>query len=177
MSLRKIAKSLSLLGVSAFFVLAAPVWVRAQQPGDGCASGACFGTPYTGSCGSGYCQTHHCPPRFEHCMEEPPCIHFKCGCPRPVCNPCDLPHWGYFDKCWTPWPYPPSWTHCPTPPPAAFVTLNPNVATYVPTLPPRAPAPAPAPTRPNMAPNPMPPMQPGVDLLPQPQRYDPDRPF
>ena len=129
MSLRGVAPLLRRLGLSAILMLAAPAWTWAQPAG--CASGACFGTPTAlgGSCGScgSFCQTHHCPPAYVHCLEGPPCIRWKCGCPRPVCNPCELPHWGYYDKCWTPWPFPPNWTHCPTLPPAATVTLNPQV--------------------------------------------------
>lgn len=174
MSSRLVHPSLKRFGLAAFLLLAVPALSWAQE---GCAGGACFGTPSTGSCSTGYCQTHHCPPPFEHCMEEPPCIHFKCGCPRPVCNPCDLPHWGYYDKCWTPWPYPANWTHCPTPPPAAFVGLNsnPNAPTYLPSLPPRGPISAPPAAMPG--PNPMPPIS-NDGLMPPPQRYDsPRQPF
>src|SRR5437660_1580852 len=63
--------------------------VQAQQ---GCAT--------CSTCGS--CETClpeparcHCPPPFCHTQEGPPCIHYKCGCPRPVCDPCNLPHYGY----------------------------------------------------------------------------------
>jgi hypothetical protein len=167
MSLRGVAKLLRRFGISALFMLAVPAWSWAQT-GEGCASGACFGTPFTGSCGT-CCQTHHCPPAYQHCVEGAPCIHWQCGCPRPICNPCDLPHWGYFDKCWTPWPFPPNWTHCPTPPPAAFVTLNPNIgAPYMPQQQ-RLPTPAVAPG--------LNPGAPGTDNLPQPQRYNQPRPF
>jgi hypothetical protein len=170
MSLRGVAKLLRRLGISALFMLAVPAWSWAQQPGEGCAGGACFGTPSTGNCGN-CCQTHHCPPAYQHCLEGPPSIHWKCGCPRPVCNPCDLPHWGYFDKCWTQWPYPPNWTHCPTTPPAALVNLTPNaVSPYIPPpSPPRLPAPAVSPGANPGAPS--------IDGLPQPQRYNPPRPF
>jgi hypothetical protein len=69
----------------------------------------------------GYCQHWHCPCPFYHCMERPPKIKYKCGCPRPVCPPCALEHWGYFETCWRAWPFPPDWTHCPVPPAAAQV--------------------------------------------------------
>jgi hypothetical protein len=65
--------------------------------------------------------THHCPPHYCHVYERPPCVIFKCGCPKPVCNPCDLPHAGYFPPCWRSWPYPPDWTHCPYPPSGALI--------------------------------------------------------
>jgi hypothetical protein len=81
---------------------------------------ATFGTP----CASGTCQTLHCPPWFHHCQERPPVICIHCGCPRPVCNPCNLPNFGYFQTCWTPWPLPPDWSHCNRPVPAAYVQLQ-----------------------------------------------------
>jgi hypothetical protein len=120
MSLAKINQLLRCVGIAAVASLVLPA-VSWAQPG--CLTCATFGTPSTstGNC----CQTLHCPPAYHHCYERPPCIHWKCGCPHPICNPCDLPHWGVYDKCWTPWPFPPNWTHCPTPPPAAYVTLNP----------------------------------------------------
>jgi hypothetical protein len=63
----------------------------------------------------GHCQHWFCPCPFYHCMEGPPKIKYKKGCPRPVCPPCTLEHWGYFE------PFPPDWTHCPVPPPAAHM--------------------------------------------------------
>jgi hypothetical protein len=38
-----------------------------------------------------------------------------------VCDPCTLEHFGYYATCWAPWPYPPDWSHCPTPPPGAVL--------------------------------------------------------
>jgi hypothetical protein len=58
---------------------------------------------------------HPCPPWFCHIQEGPPRLKIKRGCPRPVCDPCNLPHFGYFQTCWSPWPYPDNWNHCPTP--------------------------------------------------------------
>jgi hypothetical protein len=65
--------------------------------------------------------TCHCPPRFCHIMERPPCLKIRCGCPKPVCNPCDLPHAGFWPTCWRSWPYPPDWSHCPYPPPSTLI--------------------------------------------------------
>ncbi|HYT90831.1 MAG TPA: hypothetical protein VEL76_19130 [Gemmataceae bacterium] len=100
-----------------------------------CGLGGC-GISGCPSCGQP-CQHHHCPPPYHHCMEGPPRICIKCGCPRPVCNPCDLPHWGYFQPCWRPWPFPPDWSHCPYPTPAAEVAPAPHGWTVqpAPTLP------------------------------------------
>lgn len=113
-------KLLGCVGILAFSWLALPTTLWAQP---GCAPcAATFGTP----CAVG-CQTHHCPPPFKYCYEGPPRVHWTRGCPRPICNPCDLPNWGYFETCWSPWPFPPNWAHCPVPPPAAFVTLDPYV--------------------------------------------------
>src|SRR6478735_1178676 len=39
------------------------------------------------------CQRTHCPPPLKHCMEGHPRICWKCGCPKPICNPCDQPNW------------------------------------------------------------------------------------
>jgi hypothetical protein len=60
-----------------------------------------------------------CPPPYIHLFEGPPRIKFKRACPRPVCDPCHLEHYGYYQTCWHPWPYPPDWSHCPCPPPGA----------------------------------------------------------
>jgi hypothetical protein len=57
----------------------------------------------------------HCPPPYKHCQEGPPRLCFKTVCPRPVCGPCDLKHFGYFQNCWMPYPYAPDWSHCPVP--------------------------------------------------------------
>jgi hypothetical protein len=185
MSLRGVANLLRRFGLSAIIVLAAPALSWAQ----GCANGACFGTPSAGggggACGSfcgSLCQTHHCPPAYVHCLERAPCIRWKHGCPRPVCNPCDLPHWGYFDTCWTPWPWPADWTHCPTPPPAQFVTLNPTVHPGLPAQPQRpgvAPAPRsggmPAPTFSEPRPSNGNYNGNGPETLPPPQRFEGQR--
>lgn len=68
-----------------------------------------------------HCQRIHCPPPLRWCQERPIHIHFQHGCPRPVCDPCHMPNWGYWQTCWSPWPWPPDWSHCPVPPPAAQV--------------------------------------------------------
>lgn len=75
----------------------------------------------------------HCPPPYYHVYEGPPCLKFKKGCPRPVCDPCELPHFGYFQTCWSPWPYPPDWRHCPYPT-ASDLLPPPNVPPYTPKL-------------------------------------------
>ena len=63
----------------------------------------------------------HCPPPLKWCSEQAPKIKFKCACPRPVCDPCNLQHYGYYATCWQPWPFPPDYSHCPTPPPGALL--------------------------------------------------------
>lgn len=87
--------------------------------GGGCASGTCGTTVIGGSCHS--CQRFHCPPHYKHCQEGAPRICFQRGCPRPICDPCTQPNWGYYQTCWTPWPWPPNWSHCPVQPPASAV--------------------------------------------------------
>jgi hypothetical protein len=66
------------------------------------------------------CSHQVCPPYYNHCTEGPPKIKFKCGCPKPVCGPCTLEHYGYYPTCWRPWPFPPDLSHCPGPPPDAL---------------------------------------------------------
>lgn len=126
-------KQLRLLGITALACFVLPTVTSAQQ------FGIPFGVSMGGSCGPSCgtaCQTHHCPPAYKHCYEGAPHIHFRRGCPHPICNPCDLPHFGYFDTCWSPYPFPPSWGHCLTPPPAAFVNLDPY---YNPNMPKQRP--------------------------------------
>ena len=67
------------------------------------------------------CQTECCPPYFKYRFEGAPKIKFKHGCPKPICNPCEMPNWGYYQTCWAPWPWPPDYSHCPTPTPASQV--------------------------------------------------------
>src|SRR5207244_1046702 len=56
-----------------------------------------------------------CPPPYVHCQEGPPRLRFRCVCPRPVCGPCDLKHYGYYPTCWSPFPWPPDYSCCPAP--------------------------------------------------------------
>lgn len=67
------------------------------------------------------CSNHPCPPFVKYRFEGPPRLCFKHGCPKPICDPCHLPRYGYFPTCWQPWPFPPDWSHCPVPPPGALV--------------------------------------------------------
>src|SRR5207249_9866232 len=67
------------------------------------------------------CQTHHCPPFLRWCQEGAPRLKFQHGCPKPICNPCELPNWGYYQTCWTPWPWPADYSHCIMPAPAAHL--------------------------------------------------------
>lgn len=59
-----------------------------------------------------HCCWTKCPPKFVHCAEGPPRIKFKQGCPKPVCDPCRLQGWGYYQNCWHPWPWPPNFSRC-----------------------------------------------------------------
>ena len=65
----------------------------------GCSSGTC-GAPACSTCAP-RCQMFHCPHQLKWCSEGPPRICFRCGCPKPICCPCEAPNWGYFQKCWT----------------------------------------------------------------------------
>jgi hypothetical protein len=75
-------------------------------------------------CFDGCCCHERCPPAYIHCQEGPPKIKWKCGCPRPVCDPCNLAHFGYYRPCWLAWPYPPDWSHCYSPPPSELPPGN-----------------------------------------------------
>jgi hypothetical protein len=108
MSLSRVVR-VGLWGTSLACLLAIPSSAWAQLP-----------------CGS--CATSGCPPYYHHSQEGPPRICVKCGCPRPVCVPCNAPHWGYYQTCWRPWPWPPDWSHCTGHTPAATVLLGPNAA-------------------------------------------------
>jgi len=165
MSFRSIGKMLGCLGLTAFLWSALPTFCWAQQ----------FGTPVAASCNScgTSCQWLHCPPSYKHCYEGAPHIHWHRGCPHPICNPCDLPHFGYFETCWSPWPFPPTWAHCVTPPPASQVVLNPLVH---PNIQPRVLPPAGGnPSMTPMPPMPMPMPTGSVEELPQPRRNNGSR--
>jgi hypothetical protein len=91
-----------------------PMALSQECGGDQC--GAC------NTCNT--CNTRDCPPPYRYCMERPPVIKFKCGCPKPVCPPdCNTPSWGYFEPCWRPWPWPRDVSHCPAPAPVGAVVL------------------------------------------------------
>jgi hypothetical protein len=102
------------LAVAAFIFFLGESATFAQEACPTCTTGCA-------TCATGCCQMFHCPPALKWCMEGKPRICFQHGCPKPICNPCEAPNWGYYQKCWTPWPWPPDWSHCPVPPPAAQV--------------------------------------------------------
>jgi hypothetical protein len=164
---RRVGRLLALLG------LAAVAWglPSGRAHAQSCANCA---TP----CPTEGCQILHCPPWLHHCQERPPVICIKRGCPRPVCNPCGLPNFGYYQTCWTPWPLPPDWGHCPVTPPAAYVQLAgamavpgaPKTAPIHPPVGPGGVAPAPGTPRVTNPIPPLPPLQPlEVDSLPNPR--------
>ncbi len=116
---RNLVRMLRLWLAPAALWMASAASAHAQNVFDGWGGADC------GSCSvSMGCQTHHCPPPLSHCQERPPIIRVKCGCPRPICNPCNQPGWGYYETCWSPWPWPPNYSHCLTMPPAATIALN-----------------------------------------------------
>src|SRR5204863_4098096 len=96
------------------------------------------------SCGKG-----PCPPYYKYHYEGPPKIKFKCGCPRPICDPCNLPHYGYFPTCWHPWPFPRNECPCHHPQPDVLLPYGDNtgmphrLAPSDATSPPRSLAPVP----------------------------------
>lgn len=115
MSRKTIVHKPSVLYVAALMVLASSGGAFAQFFD----SDSVFGPLIDGCC------WEKCPPPYVHCQDGPPCIKFKCGCPKPVCDPCNLRSWGYYENPWHPWPYPPNWSRCrdlpPVPHPAMMV--------------------------------------------------------
>ena len=175
---RRLGRVVALMGLAAWCWGASSdvAWAQTVVNGTSAPGGVVamngLGAPVGASCASctkGSCQVTHCPPHFHHCMERPPVICIKCGCPRPVCNPCALPNFGYFQTCWTPWPLPPDWSHCPVPPPAAYVQLGtPNMA--VPGTPNLLPT---VPHGPSVAPN----GEPGATSPGEPEMFPQPRPL
>ncbi len=62
------------------------------------------------------CPPGICCPVTTFCIVRQPCIKWKCTCPKPICDPCNLDHYGYYPTCWHPWPFPPDYTCCRVPP-------------------------------------------------------------
>ncbi|MBI2806199.1 MAG: hypothetical protein HYX68_14555 [Planctomycetes bacterium] len=145
MSLCLSNRFLTCLGVSAFLWLVSPVVGLAQT----------FGTPcgVDGGCAAA-CFRSHCPPAFHITVPHPPRLCWRHGCARPVCNPCDLPHFGYFETCWSPWPFPQDFSHCYLTPPAALVNLDPLVHPNAPQMRPQM---LPKQSNPGIRPQPTPP--------------------
>jgi hypothetical protein len=136
MSLRSLLTKLAALTAPALMFL-----VTGSAFGGDCADGKCDATCATGcdtGCGT-KCNRFHCPPPYVHRAEGPPHIKFKQGCPKPVCPPCELPHWGYYQTCWRTWPFPPDWSHCEVPPPGVLANC-PEGTRFVPAAPAAAPA-------------------------------------
>src|SRR5262249_6046406 len=72
------------------------------------------------------CGKAPCPPFYKHHYEGAPKIKFKRACPRPICNPCNLPHYGYFGSCWHPWPFPRNECACDLPQPTILMPHGEN---------------------------------------------------
>lgn len=117
-----------------------------------------------GACGQHSC---FCPKPMKWYSEGGPRIRFRHACPRPTCDPCTLEHFGYYATCWSPWPYPPDWSHCPTPHSSAMLPPPP----YPPYTPKRPAVPMQVPTPATNEPSrdlpaPTPSKTPTVRLLP-----------
>jgi hypothetical protein len=78
------------------------------------ADGDCAGCGSCGGCAAGFGAALHCP-KTTFCRPKPPCIRWKCVCPKPVCDPCSLDHFGYYPTCWHNWPFPPDYSCCSQP--------------------------------------------------------------
>jgi hypothetical protein len=108
---------MSLTRIFRALVLPLAPWLAAAglalpaRAGDGCCGGNCGGGCPATCCGPGiFC------PVTKFCQIRPPCIKWKCTCPKPVCDPCNLDHYGYYPTCWHAWPFPPDYTCCRLPP-------------------------------------------------------------
>lgn len=110
-----------------------------------------------------------CPPPHCHYSEGPPNLKFKKACPRPVCDPCNLEHYGYYATCWQPWAFDANYSHCVAPhtgtmlPPPASPPYAPRMIPPPPTvIPDRGRDEAETPRRP-------------AESLPPPRKFD-DKP-
>jgi hypothetical protein len=111
------------VGRKATLVLLPAVWLlavglaRAECPDGMCPAGA----PAPGSYWAhpGFHSAIYCPINW-WCMPKPPKLCYKCVCPKPLCDPCDLPNYGYYQTCWRPWLQQVDWSHCPVPPPTVL---------------------------------------------------------
>ena len=148
---------LGLLCAALAVVLCETTSVRAQCASCGEGGGGCATCGNGPSCGC-------CPKPFVWWSERPPKIKFKCACPRPVCNPCELEHYGYYQTCWCSWPYPPDLRHCPC---AANHPAMPFLVDQAPPMPPAEPDAGAAPRmKPELRPLPMPQTAAPVQLPP-----------
>jgi len=152
------SKHMPVLLAAGLVVLLSHSPLRAQGPG--CAScGSCAHQPKV-----------PCPPPFCHYAEGPPNLKFKKACPRPVCDPCNLEHFGYYQTCWAPWPYQANYDHCPVPH-SGTVLPPPLVPPYTPRVPRPAPGAGSRPAGPDYDVEPMPRKQPDT-TLPPPKKFD-----
>lgn len=85
-------------------------------------------------CGSGHCPSH------KHVAESGPRVRVQRGCPKAVCDPCNLPHWGYYATCWSRWPHAEDQAHCR---PVAGMVIESDVAPALVPAPVAQPAPVP----------------------------------
>lgn len=106
-------------GLMAWVLGASPELLRAQECGT-CNTGIPCATPFS-------CASHHCGPPYRHCAEGPPNLKIKIGCPKPICNPCTQPNMGYYETCWSPWPWGNATAHC-RPPVVAMNGFNGHTA-------------------------------------------------
>ncbi len=127
------------------------------------AAAVCWGPAVRAQdCSSSSCKTARCPPPYVHHQEGPPCIKFKCVCPRPVCPPCTSPFYGYYPTCWRSWPA--GVAVCPRCGGVAWAPPGPDAP--MPDLPP-VPLPEPQPTAPPVIPPAATKAPPGPIMIPK----------
>jgi hypothetical protein len=95
------------LTIASLTILLGAEMARGQN--GACNSGVCCDTCPTA------CHPRPCPPPLRHQQEGPPRIHIRRGCPKPICCPTNLPHYGYYQVGWTKWSGPVNTGQCPPP--------------------------------------------------------------
>lgn len=93
-------------------------------PAAGCANGAC------NACNT--CPSNRNLPLLRWGQDGTSFLKIHQGCPKPICSPCDMQNWGYYQTCWTPWPFPPDYSHCRMPCAAESVQPMPPAAAATP---------------------------------------------
>jgi hypothetical protein len=69
----------------------------------------------TAGCSASCCGVSHRAPFAGSRVYDPRTCGHKIRATHPICNPCQMRQFGYVPTCWSLWPEPPSYDHCPCP--------------------------------------------------------------